>query len=345
MIKKRVSLKDIAEKVGVSTALVSYVLTGKEKEARVGEAVAKRIKIVAAEMNYRPNLLARGLKYGKTNTIGLIVADISNPFFAMLSRIIQQEAQKHGCTVLFGSSDEQLDKLENLIDTFLNRQVDGLIITPVAGSQKQIEALKNRSVPFVLIDRGFSEIESNVVVTDNHNAMYKAVKLLVKNGYKKIGMIAYDTDLTHMRDRIKGYKDALKDSGIRFNSAWFEKVPYENYKKQITPALERLLNPKSRVVDALVFATNSLSVRALKFIHAKGIIVPEELGVVSFDESDTFDFFSPPITYIRQDLQAISENAMQLLMKAIEGNNKKFSEITVPSIIVQGESSRSQKKN
>src|SRR5690606_21066348 len=130
-----------------------------------------KVRKVAAEMNYQPNLIARGLKFGRTNTIGLVVADISNPFFAMLARNIELEAQKNGYTVLFGSSDEQLDKSQNLINTFLNRQVDGLIIAPVAGAQSQIEELKANGVRFVLMDRGFKDVETNVVVTDNHEAM------------------------------------------------------------------------------------------------------------------------------------------------------------------------------
>ncbi|HEX7756614.1 MAG TPA: substrate-binding domain-containing protein [Niabella sp.] len=339
MIKKRTSLKDIAQKVGVSTALVSYVLNGKEKEARVGEAAAKKIKKVAAELNYQPNLIARGLKFGKTNTIGLIVADISNPFFAMLARNIELEAQKNGYTVLFGSSDEQLEKSQNLINTFLNRQVDGLIITPVAGSQQQIEELKNKGVPFVLMDRGFKEVDTNVVVTDNHDAMYAAVTLLIKNGYRKIGMIAYDTSLTHMNERITGYRDALKAGGIRFHSRWLMKVPYQNYKEHIAALLEQLPDTANNGIDALVFATNSISVQALKVIHAKGIKVPQQLGVISFDESDTFDFFYPPITYIKQNLQAISENAVRSLLQSFEGKVKKPIRIVVPASIVKGESS------
>ncbi|MGJ7032919.1 LacI family DNA-binding transcriptional regulator [Niabella hirudinis] len=338
-MQKRVSLKDIAEKVGVSTALVSYVLNGKEKEARVSDTAARKIKKVAAEMNYQPNLIARGLKFGKTHTIGLIVADISNPFFAMLARIIELEAQKRGYTVLFGSSDEQLEKSQNLISTFLNRQVDGLIITPVAGSQLQIEALRDKGVPFVLMDRGFRETETNVVVTDNHDAMYNAVTLLIRNGYKKPGIIAYDTTLTHMADRIAGYKDALKDGGIRFNTKWLVKVPYGNYKDDVSTALDRFLDGKNRAVDALVFATNSISVQSLKRLHARGIKVPQDLGVISFDESDVFDFFYAPITYIKQNLQAISENAVQLLMQSIDARNKKYTQVTVPSTIVEGESS------
>lgn len=340
MIKKRVSIKDIAEKVGVSTALVSYVLNGKEREARVGEEVAAKVRKVAAEMNYQPNLIARGLKFGRTNTIGLIVADISNPFFATLARNIELEAQKNGYTVLFGSSDEQLEKSQNLINTFLNRQVDGLIITPVAGSQSQIEELKTKGVKFVLMDRGFKDVETNVVVTDNHEAMYSAVKLLTEKGYRKIGMIGYDTPLTHMQDRIQGYKDALKNAGIKFRSAWLKKVPYLDYKEHVAEAITQMLNENGEGVDALVFATNSISVQALKVIHARGIKVPHDLRIISFDESDTFEFFYSTITYIKQNLNEISEKAVQVLIKNINAVTPKTARVIVPSSIVLGESSR-----
>ncbi|MGE9311165.1 LacI family DNA-binding transcriptional regulator [Niabella sp. CJ426] len=338
-MKKRVSIKDIAEKVGVSTALVSYVLNGKEREARVGEEIAGKVRKAAAEMNYQPNLIARGLKFGRTNTIGLIVADISNPFFATLARSIELEAQKNGYTVLFGSSDEQLDKSQNLINTFLNRQVDGLIITPVAGSQSQIEELKKKGVKFVLMDRGFKDVETNVVVTDNHEAMYSAVKLLTEKGYRKIGMIAYDTPLTHMQDRIQGYKDALKKAGTRFKTEWLKKVPYLDYKEHVADAIAQMLK-KGDELDALVFATNSISVQALKVIHARGIKVPDDLRIISFDESDTFEFFYATITYIKQNLNEISEKAVQLLVKNINATAPRPAKVIVPSSIVLGQSSK-----
>lgn len=336
---KRVSLKDIADKIGVSTALVSYVLNGKEKEARVGAAIAKKIKKVAEEMNYQPNLIARGLKFGRTHTIGLIVADISNPFFATLARSIEEEAQKNGYTVLFGSSDEQLKKSQNLINTFLNRQVDGLIITPVAGSQSQIEDLKAKGVKFVLMDRGFKNLETNLVVTDNFEAMFGAVKLLTSKGIKKVGMIAYDTPLTHMQERILGYKEALKKAGIKFNSNWLQRVSYLNYKKNVDDAVTKLIGKKGNEIEALVFATNSISVQALISIHSKGIRVPDQLKIISFDESDTFEFFYSTITYIKQNLNAISQNAVQLLLKNIAAQTTKPATVVVPSLLVIGDSS------
>src|SRR5918993_1439029 len=166
---KKVSLKDIAQKLGVSITLVSYVLNNK-KEGRIGKEITEKIRATAKKMNYRPNLVAKSLKSSKTNTIGLIVADIANPFSANLARIIEDEAEKHGYIVIFGSSDEKLERSEKLIEVFLDRQVDGFIMAPVANSQKQIEALAKRDIPLVLIDRYFPEVKVSNITIDNYKA-------------------------------------------------------------------------------------------------------------------------------------------------------------------------------
>ncbi len=337
-MSKRVSIKDIAKEAGVSTALVSYVLNGKEREARIGEEMAKRVRQIAKELGYQPNLIARGLKFGKTKTLGLIVADISNPFFSSLARIIENEAKKHGYTVIFGSSDEQLEKSQSLIDTLLNRQVDGLIVTPVEGSEQQIVEIKEKNVPVVLIDRGFNELQTNTVIIDNYNSVYKSVKLLMQNGFKKIAMLAYDSKLTHMQDRIRGYKEAIKDGGLSFSSKLLIQISYENTEEEIEHKLVALVNQKK--IDAIMLATNSISLSALRVISKLQLKVPQELAIVCFDESDVYDFFYTSITYIKQDLKAIGEAAVNIMIQQIEkGKDPKLVNKIVKSSIVIGESS------
>ncbi len=336
---KKVLLKDIAKEVGVSTALVSYVLNGKAKEARVGDEMAKRIKKVAKKLNYQPNLIARGLKSGRTKTLGLIVADISNPFFSMLARFIENEADRHGYTVIIGSSDEKLDKSQKLIDTFLNRQVDGLIIAPVEGSRNQINALNRMHIPVVLVDRSFSDKDLNAVMIDNRNASFKAVQLLLEKGYKKIGMISYDTSLSHMQNRIAGYKDALRESGIEVNEKLIRKVSYDSFTNDVFGSLDYFLKAKKPLVDALFLATNSISIAALKYINGLNIKVPDALGLVCFDESEAYDFFYSPVTYVKQEMPLIGEKAVNLLMKIIEQKTNNREWCVVPANIIVGESS------
>ena len=136
---KKVSLKDIAEAAGVSTALVSFVLNGKKKEYRVGEETAKRILKIAQEMNYQPNIAAKSLRSGRTKTIGVVVSDISNPFFSQLARILEDEATKRGYTVLFGSSDEDTEKMDRVVSNLIIKGVDGLIIVPCENSENPLD--------------------------------------------------------------------------------------------------------------------------------------------------------------------------------------------------------------
>ena len=329
---KKVALKDVAQHIGVSAALVSYVLNGKQKEARVGAEMVKKIRKAAEELNYQPNLIAKSLKMGKTKTIGLIVADISNPFFSSIARIIEDEAKKHGYVVIFGSSDERSNKQLDLIDVFLTRLVDAFIIAPVAGTEEQIENIINRGVPVVLMDRFFPELKVDCVHINNFDAAGKAVKQLIKNNRRRIGMVAYDTTQSHMQERKQGYKAALKESHIRFKKEWLVEASYQNIEKDVTTKLGILLRPLQ--VDALFFATNSLAVAGLKEINKMGIKVPGELAIISFDENDAFDFFYSPVTYISQSLADIGKETVKMVLNRLHGPGKGNSNVIVEAELI-----------
>lgn len=321
-MNKKVSLKDVADSLGVSRALVSYVLNNKEKEARVGAEMAEKIRKMASKLNYQPNLIAKSLKSGKTNTIGLIVADISNPFFSNIARIIEDEARKQGYVVIFGSSDERSEVSQELIDVFLNRLVDAFIIAPSEHAEKQIKALQKRNIPLVLIDRYFPNIEADSVHVNNFQAAYQAVEHLIRNGRRKIAMVAYDTSLAHMQERKNGYKAALKANGIRFRKEWLLEASYQDIARDVNKEIVKILKPELKV-DALFIATNTLAVESLKIINRSGIKVPDDLAIISFDESDAFDFFYSPLSYISQSLEDIGKNAVRLLIDRLNNANKK----------------------
>jgi len=332
-VNKKTSLKDIANHLGVSTALVSYVINNKEKKGRVGVEMAEKIRKAAIEFNYQPNLIAQSLKIGKTNTIGLIVADISNPFFSLIARIVEDEARKHGYVVIFGSSDESAEKSQLLIDVFLTRQVDAIIIAPTENTEHQIKALQKRGLPVVLVDRYFPTLEADGVMINNFQAAYQAVEHLIKNGRNRIGMMTYDNNLVHMQERVSGYKNAMKDNGIRFRSSWLKKVSYQHISRDLGPQLKLLLQPDLEV-DAFFFATNSLAVESLKVINKLGIRVPEDLAIISFDESDAFDLFYPPVTYVSQSVEDIGRQAVRLVIDRIADKKSKFSRVMVEAKLV-----------
>lgn len=334
---KKVSQKDIAKKAGVSTALVSYVLNNK-KEGRISREVAQKIRQIAREMNYRPNQIAKSLKTSRTNTIGLIVSNISNPFSSTLARIIEDEADGIHYTVLFGSSDENEKKFSKLFDTLMDRQVDGLIIAPPANAEPLIRQIQEQQIPFVLIDRYFPSLQTNYVILDNFHSAALAVQHLIDHGYQKPGMIGLESSLFHLKDRINGYKAALRKNSIEFQKKWLVEVSLNTQKKEVETAIENMLKG-SQKVDALLFGSNSIASVGLKYINSLPIRVPENLGIVSFDETEGLDLFYAPLTYIRQPLPEMGRMAVKILMENI-AQLQPVQEVVMEGKLVVRESSR-----
>jgi len=336
---KKVSLKDIASRVGVSTALVSYVLNN-QKEGRINKNVAQKIRDTAKQLNYRSNLAARSLKTNKTFTIGLIVADISNPFFSALARIIEDEADHNNYTVIFGSSDENIKKSEKLIETLLSRQVDGLILAPPENSESQIQCLIQEDIPFVLIDRYFPAIKTNYVAIDNYKAGHEAVKHFIDTGRKKIGMITYESSIFTLKERTRGYHTAIKEQGIPFNKNWLKQLNTDNIKKLVAGAIDELISG-SQPVDAILFSSNTLAASGLKHINSLGIKVPDELAIITFDETEALDLFYAPLTYIKQPLQEMGQMATKILLKSIGKSNEPV-QLNIEAKLVIRESTKTQ---
>lgn len=325
-MNKKTSLKDIAQRLGVSTALVSYVVNGKAKEARVGDAMAERIRKTAVELNYLPNQVAKSLRSGKTHTIGLLVADISNPFFSALARIIEDEAARHGYIVVFGSSDENAEKSSKLIEVFINRQMDALIIAPAANTEDQLLALKQKGIPFVLVDRCPKELKADAVEIDNEAAADEATSYMLNNGCRKIGMLAYDSPLPHMQARISGYEKALKKAGIQGR---LKKIRFENLEEDIDKALEELLNDR---VDGLFFATNTLATEGLKKIRKLGL--KSTPAIVSFDQSDMFEMLDHPPVFVQQPLAEMGKKAVELAIAKIANPDKENERVVFNTTLV-----------
>lgn len=337
-MNKKVSLKDIAEQLGVSTALVSYVLNNKERKGRVGDEMARKIRQLAISLNYQPNFIAKSLQSGKTNTIGVVVADISNPFFSSIARIIEDEAMKQDYVVVFGSSDENAEKSMRLIDVFMNRGVDAFIIAPSENTEKQIKRLQKQQIPVVLIDRYFPDIKSDYVVINNFQAAYNAADHLIKGGRDRVAMLAYDTRMEHMQERIRGYKAALEDNGITFDESWLARVSYQDLGSHVSSAIKGMIRPKLQV-NGFFFATNSLAVESLKLLTSSGICIPDDLAVVSFDESDAFDLFYSPVSYVSQSLYDIGKGAIDLALSRIKEKSTQLQRLVIEARLVVRESS------
>ncbi|QMU28267.1 LacI family DNA-binding transcriptional regulator [Adhaeribacter radiodurans] len=340
-MNKKVSLKDIAQQAGVSTALVSYVLSGKEKESRVGREIASKIKEIAHELNYQPNHLAKSLRSGKTHTIGLIIADISNPFFANIARIVEDEAKKFGYTVIIGSSDENPEKSWDLLNVLRNRQVDGFIIVSSENSQNQIYFLKDQHIPFVLLDRYFPDIQSDFVSINNFKAAYDAGLHLIKNGYCRIGFIGYKSELFHMQERIRGYQQALKENNLNNKKNWLKRVSIQHIEKEVRASINEL-TATDNGVEAIIFATYSLAVNGLKYLNELKLKVPADVAIVSFGQAEVFDLYYCPITYLHQPISDLGKTAVELLIKKLKNPDEGMRQVLMEAKLICRESSEAK---
>jgi LacI family transcriptional regulator len=311
----RVSIKDIAREVGVSTAAVSLVLNGKDENGRIGKEMSEKIHQKAKEMNYEPNNLARGLRMGRSNTVGLIVADISNLFFANLAFHIQEQAEKYGYSVIITNTNESDLKMEKMINVLKSRQVDGFIIIPTEHGDKYIADLLKHRIPVVLIDRFFPHLRVSSVTVDNYSAARGALEKMIRQGCRNIGMLAYQTALQHMQDRKRGYVDVMKEHRM-FNPALLKEIGYSFLANDVPIAVEQLLSKKNRV-EGIFFATNTLSMLGIKQLMNMGLRVPEDMKVICFDKSDAFDFTEASIPYIQQPIPEMGKAAVELLVEQI----------------------------
>lgn len=319
-MRKKTSLKDIAKRVGVSVALVSYVVNDKNLD-RINKDTAASIRKAAKEMNYRPNRIAQSLKKNKTKTIGLLVADIANPYSSMIARIVEDEAEKFGYSVLFGSAYESVKKSAELIRIFLSRQVDGLIIAPPGGFEEELDKLKEEDIPFVLIDRYFPGKEYNSIRVDDYDSAYGAVKHLIDNGYKRVGIINYQTTMFHLNERTRGYKDALKDAGLKAHPDFVKIIEEKNLEVEVETAMKEMLNRKNPV-DALFFTSSNVAIEGLSYLNSHQLSNSDEIGLVCFDETRFYGLYPKALTYVKQPLEEIGKTALRVLKNVMENSSK-----------------------
>jgi LacI family transcriptional regulator len=336
---RKILLKDIARDAGVSTALVSYVLNGLAEEKQVNKLTAERIRKSAKKLNYLPNHIAQSLKTSKTNTIGLVVADIKYRYSTAITSAIESEAKKNNYTVIYGSSNEDLGKFEDLIKVFSNRRVDGLILIPVENSQRQIKLLQKNDIPFVLIDRVFPEITTNFITLDNYKAAYDATEHLIRSGHKRIAIVNYKSSLYNLQERNRGYASALRDSGIKINPTFMVEIDRLNAMEEVNTSIDRILAP-AKPCDAIFFTTATLAMHGLSYLNEKGLKVPDDVSVFSFDDSEAFKLFYCPVTHSVQPYGEMGTMAVQALVGVMKGQKKVKQQITFDARMINGKSCR-----
>ncbi|SFW51502.1 LacI family DNA-binding transcriptional regulator [Chitinophaga sancti] len=338
---KGISIKDIAQQAGVSPTTVSFVLNGKGKEKRISEQVSKRILKIAGKLKYKPNQLARGLRTGKTKTIGLIVEDIANNFFANVAKVVEDEADKYGYKVLFGSTEDNEEKARGLLEVLRYRQVDGYIITPTLNLDKDIASLQK---PVVLMDRYFPNVkDSSYVVVDNYQGAVTAVDHLVAQGYKHIGIITTTSHQIQMQQRLEGFSAGLKKHGLPSGKNVIKRLPFDLDRPGFTQEITKYLQ-NNRELDAVFFATNYLGICGIESIRSIGLQIGSELGMVSFDDHDIFRLLSPAVTCVAQPVEEIGRTLIRILMEELDETSEGPKQVVLPLELRERESSVLVKK-
>ncbi|OJV38104.1 MAG: hypothetical protein BGO33_05325 [Bacteroidia bacterium 43-41] len=317
--KRKVSIQDIADKLGVSKGTVSLVLSGKAKGSRVSDEMCKKVKEAAEEMNYQPNEIARSLSTGKTMTIGVIVTDISNEFFGNLTFHIQEQAKKYGYTVITTNTNEDLDEFNDAVTTLLNKQVDGIIFVPVDNGQQIAEKITKRHIPLVQVDRFYPNFKANYVVVDNYKVSAKATEHLIKKGLKKIAVICYDFDVNALTERRQGCIDMLRQYKL-LDPGLIKDIRYQDQEEEIKQAIHDLKNYPDKI-DAIYFCSRKVFITGVGYMYKNEIRIPEDMEVVCFDKIDSFAIANIPIIYIEQPIKKMGEKAVDILVEQIKGSD------------------------
>ncbi len=314
-MKRQVTMKDIAEEAGVSVATVSMVCNHKDKN--ISDETRKRVLDLIDKRQYIPNVMARSLVTKKTKTIGLIIPDITNPFFPEIARGAEDFANERGYSVIYCNTDDKIKRQENYIKILTEKMVDGIIFAHSAENNET--DFKGFRIPIVLIDRDSkgSNIVGKVLV-DNENASMRGVSYLIEQGYKKIAYIAGPMKTGTAQDRLEGYRNALLNHHISYDETM---VRRGCYKSQWGYDAIFEFQKDSISFDAAFCGNDLIAIGAIKALKEQGLRVPEDVGILGFDDVYMAQMTTPSLTTIHQPKYEMGYKAAELLIKAIEQKN------------------------
>jgi len=302
-------MRDVAEHARVSVTTVSHVVN----ETRpVSDGLRERVLAAIEELDYQPNVLARSLRRGKTHTIGMIVPDSANPFFAAVARGIEDTSFENSHSLILCNSDGDLEKELLYTDVLVEKQVDGILFVAAGVSTEHINALQARRIPVVLVDRDIPDVAVDSVLTDNARGGWLATHHLIELGHRRIGCIAGPSDLTPSADRVTGYSQALAERDMSVDQALVAKGDFQ-YESGYQAARQLLAMDDP---PTAVFACNDLmAVGVIAAAVEMGFQVPADLSVVGFDDVRLASFANPPLTTIVQPKHDMGVIAAKMLLE------------------------------
>jgi LacI family transcriptional regulator len=304
-----VTRDDVARSAGVSTAVVSYVVNGGPRP--VSEATRSRVERAIRDLGYRPNGIARALVTQRSNALALVVPDAVNPFFAELAQAVEVASFSHGYTLLIGNARDDPEVELSYVRTFLERGVDGVILSPSASAEATGELLMSVSVPTVVIDRALDTEGFDTVVVDNVRGGHSATTHLIQHGHRIIGCLAGPREVRTARDREYGWNNALRDAGGDGLTGASVSTSFSRH-----AAYAATLDLLSRgPTPSAIFATaDEHAVGIYRAAAELGRRIPDDLAVVSFDNADAARFAVPALSTVHQPLEQMAERAVALIL-------------------------------
>lgn len=329
------TLQDIADEAGVSVSTVSRVINNNAAKYRISEDTEARVLKIAADLNYRPNQVARGLRLKTTNTIGLVAPDISNPFFASIIKRVQKVAHDQGYSVIVCNTDEDLELEVEHLGLLSRKRVDGLIAMPVGQHSDQYQEWIERKIPMVLLDRIFSELPVPSVVVDNYSGAYEATRHLIDHGHRRIGFIQGLMGTHTTKERRRGYLSALRDYGIQPDD---DLIVGGDFRREHGYIETKMLLTRTDTPTALFATGDLLTLGALQAIREEGRTIPDDISLVAFDDFEFAPFLECPLTAIEQPKELMGEVAVKLLTGLLENPGRDVKHIVLKTRLVVRES-------
>jgi LacI family transcriptional regulator len=330
---RRPTIRDVADRAGVATATVSNVLTGKRQ---VAEDRRRLVLEAVAALGYRPNHMAASLRRRHTRTVGIVVPDLTNPFFGSLVHRIEELAAERDYQILLVGSNHDGRQEGARIQALLARRIDGLIVASTRDDGASFGAFAAQLPPTVLVDRAFGLAGFDTVAADNAEACYRGCRHLLELGHRDIALLGTSSDLANMRERIAGYRRALAEAG----AAPRERVVLGGFSIEgCRGAIEQELRRADRP-SAVFAASYDATLGAIKAIRALDLAFPENVSLLGFDDSDWMTALRPYVSAIAQPIEKMAVKAWRLLIARLGGEDGAPARILLPCTLQIRESTR-----
>ena len=331
-MSKVVTLKDIAKITGFTINTVSRALNNKDD---ISQATKTLIHDISQEMGYISNTLAGSLRSGTSKTIAVILGDISNPYFSIITKEIERKASSYGFCLLILNTEEDEKLEQEAIHSVLSKKVDGIIISPCQKSINNIDFLKRSNIPFVLLGRHFLDKSMNYVVCDDVNGGFIATQHLIDKGHKKILFLNGPTFLSPAKERYTGYRNALKKNGIPFRQQLVKETTIITGNS--SNIIHQVINEKLEFTAILAFS-DLVAFETICALGDLGIKVPEDISIVGFDNIQSNFKFPYPLTSVDTPKVEIAHNAVSILLKNLDDSESEFCNKIISNRLIERES-------